>query len=224
MQRASNLFNEADRQRINEAVAAAEGKTSAEVVPAVATASGRYDRAEDIIGLWLACIALGVAFWLLPSKPAHGDWEGLSTPGQMLILIVVVVVAFILGAVLGSRIGWLRRLFTPLEHMQDEVALRARQVFFDQRVHHTAGAGGVLVYISLFEHMATVVADQTVLEKLGEGRITELCADLTGRLKQGPPADAICHVIHKLGDLLSDPLPRAADDVNELPDALVLVD
>ena len=51
MQRASELFNDEQRATIDQAVADAESKTSAEIVPVVATASGRYDRAEDIVGM-----------------------------------------------------------------------------------------------------------------------------------------------------------------------------
>ena len=53
MIKATRLITDADRQRINAAIADAELHTSAEIVPVVASASGRYDRAEDIAGLWL---------------------------------------------------------------------------------------------------------------------------------------------------------------------------
>ena len=48
----ANDFSDEQRRAVAQAVAEAEGKTSAEIVPVVATASGRYDRAEDIVGLW----------------------------------------------------------------------------------------------------------------------------------------------------------------------------
>ena len=75
MQRAANLFSEEQRKQVEQAVIDAEAKTSAEIVPVVATASGRYDRAEDIIGLWLATIA-AVAVWLLFPRKAieSGSW------------------------------------------------------------------------------------------------------------------------------------------------------
>ena len=50
MQRAANFFNAEQRQQITRAVAQAESGTSCEIVPVVATVSGRYARPEDMVG------------------------------------------------------------------------------------------------------------------------------------------------------------------------------
>lgn len=225
MQRASNLFSADQRQKIQETVAQAEATTSCEIVPVVATASGRYDRAEDILGLWLATIAAILVWTLYPRMPKEtGDWAGLSFDTGLLALVASIVVAFLVGAMLGSQISWLRRLFTPSDQMKDEVAAKARQAFFDRRVHHTSGATGLLIYVSLFEHTATILADQEVLEKLGQTALDELCQQLTAGLHQGHPTDAMCGVIEAAGKQLASVLPRTDTDTNELPDALVLID
>ena len=225
MQRASQLFNDEQRRQVDQAVATAEANTSTEIVPVVATASGRYDRAEDIIGLWFA-IATAVVLWVWLPRPADelGSWSGISMVWQIVALIAGTVVAFVLGAVIGSKVGWLRRLFTPRREMRDDVNRRARESFFDNRIHHTADATGLLLYVSLFERMAAVIADQEVLEKLGQPALDELCAELTDRLRAGHPTDAMCAVLIIAGERLGAVLPRAADDVNELADALVTLD
>ena len=78
----------------------------------------------------------------------------------------------------------LRNLDRWLRKMRDEVAARARAVFFDGRVHHTAGATGLLVYVSLYERMAAVLADQSVLDRLGQDAVDELCGVLTAGLQE----------------------------------------
>jgi putative membrane protein len=225
MQRASDLFNEEQRKQVEQAVVEAEAKTSCEVVPVVATASGRYDRAEDMIGLWLAVFA-AISVWLIFPRQSNesGSWDGMPSYVGLLTMVAGVVVAFIAGVVAGSRIGWLRRLFTPRNQMLEEVSARAREIFFDQRVHHTSGATGMLIYVSLFEHMAVVLGDQEVLDKLGQPSLDQLCQQLTEGLHQGDSTDAICSVIAEAGKQLSGPLPRAEGDVNELQDTLVLID
>lgn len=213
-----------DLRRINEAVAAAEAKTSAEIVPVLAAVSGRYDRPEDIVGVWVSVMALAIAWWLLPEHARPGDWGSLPAWAYLLVLMASVVVGFIVGAAVGSRVDWLRHLFTPAQQMRDEVLLRSRQVFFDSRVHHTAGRTGLLIYVSLFERMAAIAADDAVVEKLSQPALNELRDQLTAALGRQRLADAICETIAAAGDRLSGVLPRAEGDVNELPDALVVLD
>jgi putative membrane protein len=225
MQRASQHFTDGQRAAIAKAVAEAESKTSAEVVPVVATASGRYDRAEDIVGLWCALLAAAAMWFLLPHPTGEtGDWGTAGPFWPLALLIVASIVAFVVGTIAGSKVSWLRRLFTPRRQMQEEVAARAREVFFDKRVYRTAGGTGLLVYVSLYERMAAVIADQRVLEKLGQGTLDELCTQLTTALGASHPADAICATIQCAGIRLAPVLPRAEGDVNELADALVTID
>jgi putative membrane protein len=107
--------------------------------------------------------------------------------------------------------------------MREEVYARAREVFFDRRVHHTGGRSGVLLYVSLYERMAAVIADQSILERIGPARIDEICHEFTQRLHTGTPIDALCDTARSLGQQLAPLLPRAQDDVNELADALVVI-
>lgn len=225
MTQPSTLFSDDDRRRINQAVAEAEARTAAEIVPVVAGASGRYDRAEDLAGLWLGLAAL-VAAWLLYPRPAAepGSWSEPLAWGELVVLAAALLGGFVGGAVLASRIGGLRRLFTPRPQMAEEVARRARGAFFDRRLHHTAAASGLLLYVSLHERMAHVLADQAVFEKLGPEGLNQLCAGLTERLRQGHPAEALCQTVQECGERLAPLLPRAAGATNQLPDALVLLD
>jgi putative membrane protein len=225
MQRATDLFGDEQRSRVAQAVADAESKTSCEIVPVVATASGRYDRPEDLIGLWLAVLA-AIAVWLLCPRQSieSGAWDTPAVAVELLALAAAIVIGFILGAALASRIAPLRRLFTPASQMREEVDARARQVFFDTRIHHTSGATGMLIYVSLFEHIAVVLADQQILDTLGQPFLDQLCRRLTDSLRTAHPADAICNAIADAGRQLADPLPRSQADRNELHDALVVID
>jgi len=225
MKRASQLFDEEKTRRINEAVVEAESHTSAEIVPVVATASGRYDRPEDIVGLWFALLFAAVAYLLIPdAREAPGSWDGTSPVWKLIAVLGCVIVGFIAGAVLGSYVGWMRRLCTPRQQMTDEVQARARATFFDTRIHSTAGGTGLLVYVSLYERQAAVIADETVIEKLSQAALDELCGELTAALRKGDITAAICGTITSAAQRLGPVLPRAEDDVNELPDSLVTLD
>jgi putative membrane protein len=225
MKRASERFSVEEKESVAKAVARAEGKTSAEIVPVVATASGRYDRPEDTVGLWVGLAALVIVWSVLPARESDpGSWGGSPAFLEGLALLASVLVGFLAGATAASHIGWLRHLFTPRRQMLEEVGDRARQVFFDSRVHHTEGSTGLLLYVSLFERMASVLADEATTEKLGSPALEEICEKLTARLRSGTPAEAFCEAIEEVGERLSKVLPREEGDVNELPDALVLLD
>jgi putative membrane protein len=225
MQRLQDLFDIDQRTKIETSVAQAEARTSCEIVPVVASSSGRYDRAEDILGLWLATIVACSAWWFFPRVSYEsGSWSGSTTALSLAGLIVAIIGAFLAGAYLGARIDWIRRLFTPQKLMQDEVSARARQVFFDQRIHHTRSESGILLYVSLLERTAVILGDQQVMDKLGQPFLDELCKILTDHLRHGDIADALCHVISEAGQRLSKPFPRLSDDINELQNTLILMD
>lgn len=225
MKKASRVFTDQEKTRIEEAVAEAESKTHAEIVPVVATASGRYDRAEDIIGLWCGLILM-VAVWFGLSRQGTGDaqWGTTLSRFELPLLIIAVVAGFLFGAFTGTYTGWLRRMFTPSKEMKAEVSEMAQKAFYDQRVHHTGQAGGMLIYISLFERMAAIVGDQEVLVQLGQPSLDELCQLLIEGIQEGDTATAICEVIRQAGERLAPVLPRASDDENELSDALIFID
>ncbi|MDP6637317.1 MAG: TPM domain-containing protein [Phycisphaerae bacterium] len=226
MKTASQLFDNEQTSRINEAIVEAESHTSAEIVPVLATASGRYDRPEDMVGLWLGLTLAAIAYLLIPdATQIPNSWAQTASPVWKLIVVLACMIAgFIAGAVIGSHVGWLRRLCTPRRQMIEEVQSRARSVFFDNRIHRTAGGTGLLMYISLYERQAALIADETVTEKLGQAVLDELCDDLTTALRSGDMAAAICQLLASAGQRLGDVLPRAEDDINELPDLLVTID
>lgn len=225
MRKPSHIFNDAARQRINAAVAAAESRTSAEIVPVVTGSSGRYDRAEDMAGFFVALVLL-VAAWLFFQRVenAAATWDAPSLRLNLPAIVLILAGGYFIGAILCSQVGWIRRLFAPRAERATEVELRARQAFFDQRIHHARSSSGLLLYVSLFERRAAVIADETVIEKLGQPAIEALCAQLTTLLHEGDMVAALERTITRAGEQLVAVLPRQADDTNELPDALVLVD
>lgn len=221
----SARWKDRDRSRVNRAIQEAESKTSAEIVPVIAMSSGRYDRAEDIVGIWFAILAtIGIGLWEPVRTASPGSWDHDPWPSFVVKVVVAIIACFIIGVVTASRLPWLRRWFIPQRQMRDEVESRSRQVFYDSRIHHTDTSAGIMLYVSMDERMATVLADRTVLDKLGQGQLDRLCLQLTDRLKSMETVDALCHTIEEIGNLLAARLPRQHDDVNELADSLILID
>ena len=225
MKRASKYFSDGEKLRIEQAVAEAEAKTSAEIVPVLASSSGRYDRAEDIAGVWLSIIFMTLTWAVLQTQSAEAaQWGSTWARFELPLLVLAVIVGYGLGMTIATYSWTLRRLFTPKKHMSAEVELAAGHAFFDRRVHHTQGDTGILIYISLFEHGARILADQTAHEKLGQEALDELCKKLIDGIKAGDLATALCEVIKDAGERLAKVLPSTDGDHNELENTLIILD
>lgn len=224
MKPSQTIVRPTDRELITEAVVRAEAKTSAEIVPVLAPSSGRYDRGEDLCGLWLGIAALATTWFLLPTTiDEHGSWQD-QPWAHLAALVGAMLAGFAIGTAVASRWGALKMLFTPRRETAEEVEARARQTFFDQRVHHTDGSSGVLLYVSLLERRAAVLVDESIRSGLGQAAIDSLCRDLTRRLASGSLAAAFTETIDQVGELLGPKLPRTTDDRNELSDALTVLE
>lgn len=218
-----NHFSPDEHKRVTNAVEQAEARTSAEIVPVIAQASDSYDRPEDVAGLWLAALAIAGMWFVVPARvQVPGSWEVASSWTWLVLLLGAALVAFLIGAFAASQIDWLRKVFTPKSQMNSAVLIRASQVFFDNRIHHTDCGTGVLIYLSLYERKAVVLGDETVTEKLGTAGLEKICNDLTAHLKSGQNVvDAMCKTIEVTGDQLGSVLPRSSTDQNELKDVLI---
>ena len=191
-----------------EAVAAAERQTSAEIVPVIAAVSGRYDRAEDLVGLWTAVIALVcVATVWNVEFPAPDGWDEPSRFMQTLALAAAVLIGFFAGTTLATRVDRLRRLFVSHVQRRDETWTRAVQIFHDRRISRTAARSGLLIYVSLFERTAAIVADEAILLELGQSELDELCRQLVERLKRDHPIMALTTTIAAAASTLAARFP-----------------
>ncbi len=225
MKIASAYFSDEDRRLIEEAVAKAERETSGEIVPVVATKSGRYDRAEDLFGLLMAFALLGV-FWILaPYIGLSGGWgaAGSENPGFFSVVIILIIGIFV-GATVSTLFPGLCRPFVSEEEMREEVEKRAAEAFHRFRVRGTENATGILIYISLFEKMARVMGDDAISSKLDQSRWEEILRLLIDSIKQGAPVAGFEKAILKSGELLGEHFPIQPGDKNELANELRIID
>ncbi len=223
MPQATNFLTQEQQDTIETATADAENKTAAEIVTAIASASGRYDRGEDIAGLWLGSIAM-ITLWILwPIPQSQTDtWVTAAAWPHYAGWLAALIIGFILGATLTSK-GTLRLLFTPKREQQQQVEQKAREVFFDQRINRTQDSTGVLIYISLAERMVTILADDTALGHLGQATIQQHCTTLMKTLGSDP-VQGLTTTIQTLADTLATPLPRQSNDRNELSNKIQFID
>jgi putative membrane protein len=199
--------NQAEQERIHQAVIAAEAKTSGEIVPMVVASSARYTEIElfgVVTGLFLGML-LG---WLW-----HDPWES-----YRLNLWPVI------GATLGfliARVPAVKRRLASRSRVEEAVNDRCMAAFTEQGLHYTRDHTGILILVSLLEHRVEVLADRGINEKVPPGTWDEVVEILTAGLKSRHAGDAFCKAVERCGDILASHFPRQADDRDELPNKLV---
>lgn len=226
MKAASKRFSDADRQAVAQAIREAESRTAAEIVPVVATASGRYDRAEDIVGLLVGLLTLA-AGWLTCSavhpQPGWTAGSGLLPAAGLFPALFCVIGGFIAGSALASWFPRLRLPFVASREMEEEVGKAALSAFARSRVRKTAGATGVLLYVSLYERRVVVLPDDGI-EGVADGAWAGVRDLLIEGLRRGAATEGLTEAIRQCGDVLAAPCPRRDDDVDELTNELLFVD
>lgn len=216
----------ADQAQISAAVHAAERGTSGEIVTILA------DRSDDYadVALWwsvaVAFLAL-VALCLMPdlylglADRVLGQWAQDWHPRAVLELALTVASLKFAGM-------WLLLLWRPLRLALVPSALKARRVraravqcFRTAAERRTAGRTGILLYLSLAERRAEIVADEAIHARVDAAEWGKAMADLIVPVRDGRVADGLVAAIRDVGAILAQHLPRASDDVNELPDRII---
>jgi putative membrane protein len=219
---AQRVLKPSDLDRIAVAIAEAEKKTSAEIVCAVATESGRYDRAESIVGLLFSLLGLGVAHAV-----AHGfilgpgEWSGTHGVG-LAWQCLAVSLGFLIGSVAASYIHPLRALFVSRAEAVDEVWRAAARVMVLNKAESIESRAAILVYASLFERRVVVLAGKAAADALGEEGARRIRDAALEHMAKGRPGDAFMAAIQEAAGLVAYALPPRERQAHELPNKVLV--
>jgi putative membrane protein len=198
------FFDPGGEEALLRAVREVETQSCAEIVVAVRKHSGSYRDASALVGAAVAAATL--AFGLFSPWPFSLRWIFLDP--------ILLGVAASWGA---SYVPALRRLVTSTGERRHRVEVHARSMFVERGITKTSGRTGVLVYVSLLEREAHVIADAGVTTQV-PAEEWRAAVDAIERAAHRSKATAVARAIEALGPVLGRHLPRAGDDVNELPD------
>ncbi|MDD2708774.1 MAG: hypothetical protein PHV34_12385 [Verrucomicrobiae bacterium] len=218
---AHRFFSGQEKSLIEQASSDAEKRTSAEIVCAVATESGRYDRAESICGLIVALAALALVNITGTEPSESGMWtvgQGCSLGWQSL----AVVLGFIAGSTVASCCHSVRRLLVREKEMKEETERAASHVFAMQRVCSTRTRGGLLIYLSLFEKRVVVLADDGILKACDRNFTVQVRDIALKQLAAGKHTASFTDSIRTAAEHLTRVLPVEKDDADELSNRLLI--
>jgi putative membrane protein len=216
-----------DDARVAAAIRAAEATTDAEIAVVVAPQSDTYADAVLHAALLLGLAPLALfATWpdllLRLAAPFHGTWTEATPPLSTLLTLAlaVCVLAFLVGRVLFGRF---RFAVAPYFTKARRVRRRAITLFQVGIESRTASRTGALLYISLAEHRAELVVDETIYGQVDAREWGEAMAVLIAGLRTGRAGDGIVGAIERIGAVLASHLPHTGTDPNELPDRIIRI-
>jgi putative membrane protein len=153
--------------------------------------------------------------WLL------GEWTH-ELPLRMLLLFLLghMILKFLAVRYLLA-IPALRMAMTPGATKSRRVRRRALLLFRTAAEARTARLTGVLLYLSLDEHRAEIVADEAIASKVPPDVWGEAMAALVDEVRHGRIAPGMALAVEKAGLILAAHCPRSGDNPNELPDRLI---
>ncbi len=201
-------------QEISEAVRKAESTTSGEIVPVIVRRSSAVGHVRSMIAMVLVMLTVAIE---LPFK------DILFSEPWIYTLPILVVLHFAIANWL-ARFNVLQRIFTANADEFFQVEQRAQLEFFLNDVNRTSQGTGILVFVSVMERKAVILADRKISEKIDPRRWQELVNALTARLKKGQWSEGFIETIQECGKILSTHFPISSHDTNELSNQLVIKD
>jgi putative membrane protein len=216
----------ADHDVVTVAVAAAEAHTSGEIVTVVAGQSNDYD---DVALVWASVVAFIAmsAFVLFPEfyrglyDRLTGGWGYELTANEWLGTVIAIGVLKWIAMWLILLWRPLRMALTPRAIKAQRVRARAVDLFKVGTEAKTLGRTGVLLYLSLKEHRADIVADEAIAAKVSPDVWGDAMAALIERVRAGQPGEGMAAAVTQMGVVLAQHFPRGSENPNELPDRLI---
>jgi putative membrane protein len=225
------LLNPDDRRRIAEAVGEAEATTRGEIVCVVTDEAASY---AEVPLAWAAsgAILLPILALLLAALAGHfdyafGGWAAAHVAAAHAAVLTaltgyaVVQCLLFAGILMLVSIPPVRRAFTPSSLKRAHVRSRAMEHFFARGLDKTREHTGVLIFVSLKDRRAEVLADSGISSKVAPSAWDEVISELVNGAKLKKPGDGFVAAIGRCGRILATHFPGADDNPNELPDAAV---
>ena len=200
------MLSDNDRARVVAAIHAAEEKTSGEIYCVFARASSGY-RVYPIA--YASTMAL-----IVPLPAIHFT----SWPAGLIYFVQLVT--FLLALWMTTRES-IRYRLVPRRVRRERAHQEALRQFLAHGLQHTEARTGVLIFVSLAERYAEVIADAGIDQKVApdvwDGCVNSIVAEASA----GRVADGFIVAVEKCADVLQQHFPPGRINRNELPNAMI---
>ena len=219
-------LSDEDHAKVSAAIAAAESHSDGEIIAVATPISDPY---HDVALHWAVLALIAVLAWaaICPSclewwlNLFLGSWRPETTIRELLTFLMILAVLKFTVVLLILKYMPLRLLLTPSATKERRVRRRAIATFKAGAERRTVGRTGVLIYLSMAERRAEIVADDAITKVTTPETWGEAMAALRVEVKAGRPADGIVAAVEQVGKVLAEHFPRSSTDTNEIPDKLI---
>ena len=196
-----------DYEAVAAAIREAEKRTCGQIVCVLAHASSAY---AHIPILWSSVLALFTPWPLI-----------YFTQWSVQRIFLAQLIAFLIAALAFS---WapLRILLVPRAIRRARAHRAALEQFVLRGISRTRNRCGVLIFVSLAEHYARIIADEGVAEKVNPAEWQAAIDALTTHMHDGQMAAGFIAAIERSGTVLAEYAPPDGS-ANELPDRLYVI-
>jgi putative membrane protein len=197
-----------DRDRIGRAIRAVEGKTSGEIVCVLAETSSSVSMLPVLLAT-LAALALPWGLVALTNMPVYR------------ILSLQLVTFLVLLAILCWRP--VRVALMPRRARRAVAHRVAMEQFRERGLARKKDRTGILIFVSLAERYARIVADEGISQCVPQARWQAAVDTLIAHIRSDRVADGFVAAIEICGDELAAHFPRTNTSRDELPDRIYLI-
>ena len=206
----NRILTPADRDALAELIANIERNTAGELVTVVLRRSASY------VAYRIGWAAGGS---LLLTAVAHLLWPAFPT---MELLGAEATLALVLYWFFGHT-AWLR-LMVPRAAKVQATTDRAKRLFLELGVTETRDRSGVLIVLSELERRVQILGDRGIHQQLGADAWKQLVDSIVSSIRAGRPVEGLRSAIEKIGQELVSKFPPRPDDLDELPNHVIVQD
>jgi putative membrane protein len=197
-----------DRQRVSTAIHAAEARTSGEIVCVLAQASSDATALPILIAA-LVALALPWAMVAFTAMPVHG------------ILLLQVAVFFLLAVLLG--LPRVRVALVPRAARRAKAHRVAMEQFMIRGVSRKKERTGILIFVSLAERYARIVADEGIAARVPQSEWQAAVDALVAHMRSGRISEGFIAAIERCAKVLEQHFPPSETSRDELPDRIYVI-
>ncbi|MFN7498995.1 MAG: TPM domain-containing protein, partial [Hyphomonadaceae bacterium] len=140
----------------------------------------------------------------------------------MILILALQAILFMLVSALDLQPGIAAKL-TPAWIKRQQVHRAARDQFLAHGLQQTTGKTGVLIFVSLAEHQAEIIADTGIYTKVSRDVWRDVIGKLVTAAREQALGRGLIAAIEDSATILSVHFPRRDDDVDELPNKVIII-